>query len=107
MCSNPSNLPGNNRTPVGGVFGSVLNDVIKARKPTINPVNRTFGNSAASAPAAPLDIPATNSLAAFNAANAATAASKAANAKKTIADSFLGTTEQPTQKPESGYKVVG
>lgn len=24
-----------------------------------------------------------------------------------IADSFLGTTAQPTKKPESGYKVVG
>lgn len=24
-----------------------------------------------------------------------------------IADSFTGTTAQPTQKPESGYKVVG
>ena len=101
MLSNGGATQGVARKPRGGLFGAVIKDFVQAKNPTFNPVKRTIDNWSPNAPVNPMGV-----AMAGKAASMAGATPPQAKPMR-IADSFLGTTDQPTQKPESGYKVVG
>lgn len=106
MSSNGGATQGVARKPRGGLFSAVIKDFAQAKNPTFNPVKRTIDNWSPNAPqqAAPVNP---MSVAMAGKAASTASATQPQTRPMSIADSFLGTTAQPAQKPQSGYKVVG
>lgn len=101
MSSNGGATQGVARKPRGGLFGAVIKDFVQAKNPTFNPVKRTIDNWSPNAPVNPMGVAMAGKAASM------AGATQSQTKPMRIADSFIGTTAQPTQKPESGYKVVG
>lgn len=114
MCgsTNTGQTTGAGLKPRGGLFGAAIKDFAQAKNPTLNPVKRTIDNWSPNAPFDPKAAPPASPVNPMGVAMAGKAASVAGStpfqSKPTkIADSFLGSTDTASQKPQSGYKVVG
>jgi hypothetical protein len=104
--------PNEPRKARGGFLGAVIKDFAQAKNPTFNPVKRTIDNWSPNAPfdpKAPQPAAPVNPMGVAMAGKAASVAGATQSTVKprSIADSFLGATDTASQKPQSGYKVVG
>ena len=114
MCgsTNTGQTTGAGLKPRGGLFGAAIKDFAQAKNPTFNPVKRIIDNWSPNAPVDPKTPQPAAPVNPMGVAMAGKAASMAGATQspvkpRSIADSFLGTTDAAAQKPQSGYKVVG
>lgn len=105
MCANPSNHPGiTPLRPRGGIFGGSVKDLLQAKNPTSNPIDRTIRNWS-STPQAPQQPQAAANPMGLAAANKATTA---VDDSSQIGSAFLNpASPSPQTSTKNGYKVVG